>query len=293
MCCWTEPDESGLDRTEVGYSGNVFRALSLALPVLLFVSTGPDASLRIGKAELSQARALLSQARNELQPRQWEMLDNKLASAERAWERFDAAARASGRAAEVPRAQDLSEAVRASKVKGIRALPKLGPLLVALVLLWPAKTAGPEHDEMPSWLSARLEFEAKLEEVSKASQQVSAEIETAHRGVRSPPEVDAAKKRPPEAASEQAHPPPAAQGQPARDDPPCELRGSGGPGPSKPAGPKLVTCRYMCGDIFVELDDVPGTSGDDCEHANALKRAARKAAEIRREHASKRCREGR
>src|SRR5688572_10482750 len=42
---------------------------------------GPQPS-RIGRADLDQARALLTRARTELQPSQWELLDRRLAEAE-------------------------------------------------------------------------------------------------------------------------------------------------------------------------------------------------------------------
>ena len=57
----------------------------------------------IGRADLDKARALLSQARKELEPRQWEQLDRELTAAERAFERFSRVARRSGQAAEVER----------------------------------------------------------------------------------------------------------------------------------------------------------------------------------------------
>ncbi len=65
----------------------------------------------IGKADLDKARALLSRAREELEPRQWEQLDRKLTAAEQAFERFSRAARTSGQSAEVARgAQGLAQA---------------------------------------------------------------------------------------------------------------------------------------------------------------------------------------
>jgi hypothetical protein len=57
----------------------------------------------IGKADLDKARALLSRARQDIEPRPWEQLDRKLTAAERAFERFSRAAKASGQAAEVVR----------------------------------------------------------------------------------------------------------------------------------------------------------------------------------------------
>jgi hypothetical protein len=87
---------------------------------------------RIGKADLD--RALLSRARKDIEPRQWEQLDRELAAAERAFERFSRAARTSGQAAEVARgAEGFAQAGRANEAP--LALPRVGPVLVALVLL--------------------------------------------------------------------------------------------------------------------------------------------------------------
>ncbi|WP_147332722.1 DUF6310 domain-containing protein [Archangium gephyra] len=131
---------------------------------------------RIGKADLDQARALLSRARNDLEPRHWESLDRKLTSAERAFERFSRAAKTSGQATEVVRgAEGLAQAGRVSTVAG--ALSRVGPVLVALVLLWPSSTAGPESDSCPPWGDAQLEFEARLRDVSESSRQLMAELE--------------------------------------------------------------------------------------------------------------------
>src|SRR5947209_5748932 len=57
----------------------------------------------IGQEALEQARAILSEARTELEPRQWELLDGKLTEAERAFERFNRVANASGKVAQVAR----------------------------------------------------------------------------------------------------------------------------------------------------------------------------------------------
>lgn len=93
---------------------------------------------RIGKAELARARSLLSEARNELEPRQYELLDNKLTEAERAFGRFEEFAKATGRAAEVARGTEgLAEARSGSE---LGELTRVGPLLAFLVLLWPSST---------------------------------------------------------------------------------------------------------------------------------------------------------
>jgi hypothetical protein len=84
---------------------------------------------QIGRADLEQARALLSRAHGDLEPRQWEALDGKLTAAERAFERFSTAAKASGQAAEVVRgAEGLAQAGRVRTL--VEVLPGLGPLLV-------------------------------------------------------------------------------------------------------------------------------------------------------------------
>ena len=107
----------------------------------------PQRSL-IGKAHLDKARALLSRAREDLEPRQWEQLNRKLTVAEQAFERFSRATRTSGQAAEVAKGvEGLAQAGRASEAP--LALSRVTPVLVTLVLLWPSSTAGPESDSRP------------------------------------------------------------------------------------------------------------------------------------------------
>jgi cell division septum initiation protein DivIVA len=127
---------------------------------------------RIGQADLEQARALLSRARNDLEPQHWALLDRKLSEAEQAWERLARLARTSPEPHVLRGSEGLA---RASQGPG--ALSRVGPLLVALVLLWPSSTAGPEEDRRPPWLDAQLELEARLRDVSAASQQVLAQLE--------------------------------------------------------------------------------------------------------------------
>ncbi len=151
-----------------------------SVPSIRFVSAPMDPvrqEARIGKADLDQARALLSRARNGLEPRQWEVLDRKLTAAEQAFERFSRAAKTSGQAAEVVRGPEgFVKAGRASTLAG--ALSRVGPLLVGLVLLWPSSTAGPESDNRPPLGEAQRELEARLRDVSEASWQLMAELET-------------------------------------------------------------------------------------------------------------------
>jgi A nuclease family of the HNH/ENDO VII superfamily with conserved AHH len=56
-------------------------------------------------------------------------------------------------------------------------LSRVGPLLVALGLLWPSSTVGPEEDSRPPWADAQREFEARLRDVSEASRQLLEELE--------------------------------------------------------------------------------------------------------------------
>jgi uncharacterized protein DUF6310 len=140
---------------------------------------------RIGMADLDKARALLSRAREDLEPRQWEQLDRKLTAAERAFEHFSRAARTSGQAAEVARgAEGLAQAGRAGTLA--EALPRVGPLLAVLVLLYPSSTAGPGSDSRPPWVDAQREFEARLRDVSESSRQLMVELEAQPRATKAP-----------------------------------------------------------------------------------------------------------
>ena len=138
---------------------------------LVSAQMGPQEQSRIGKADLEQARALLFQARTDLEPRQWEVLEGKLTAADRAFERFSRAARASGQVAEVVRgAEGLAQAGRATTLAEV--LPRVGPLLAFLVLLYPSSTAGPESDRRPEWVDAQGEYEARLREVAEESRRI-------------------------------------------------------------------------------------------------------------------------
>ncbi|WP_395850425.1 hypothetical protein [Cystobacter fuscus] len=129
---------------------------------------------RIRKADLEQARALLFQARKDLEPRQWEALEGKLTAAERAFERFSQATKAGGQAAEVVRgAEGLAQAGRART--WVEVPPRVGPLLVFLVLLYPSSTAGPEIDRRPEWLDTQEEYEARLRELAEESRRLMEE----------------------------------------------------------------------------------------------------------------------
>jgi hypothetical protein len=56
-------------------------------------------------------------------------------------------------------------------------LPRVGPLLAFLVLLYPSSTAGPELDRRPDWVNAQGEYEAHLREVAKESRRLMEEFE--------------------------------------------------------------------------------------------------------------------
>jgi len=144
----------------------------------------PDRSW-IGKVDLDKARALLSRAREDIEPRQWEQLDRELTAAERAFERFSRTARTSGQVAGVTRgAESLAQAGRAGTLA--EALPRVGPLLAVLVLLYPSSTAGPEIDRRPPWVDAQREFEARLRDVSESSRQLMVELEAQPRAAKAP-----------------------------------------------------------------------------------------------------------
>jgi len=130
---------------------------------------------RIGKADLDQARVLLSRARTDLEPRQWEALNRKLTAAERAFERFPSAAKASGQSAEVSRgAEGFARARRARTL--VEALPRVGPLLAVLAFLYPSSTAPAEIDRRPEWVDARREYEARLWDVAEQSRRLVEEL---------------------------------------------------------------------------------------------------------------------
>lgn len=140
---------------------------------------------RIGKADLDQARRLLSRARQDLAPRQIEELERTLTAAERAFERFSSAARASGQTAEVVRgAEGLAQAGRAQVLAD--ALPRVGMLLAAFALLYPTSTAPAEVDRGPDWVDAQWEYEARLRDVFEASLRLMSELEAQPRAAKAP-----------------------------------------------------------------------------------------------------------
>jgi hypothetical protein len=196
---------------------------------------------RIGKADLDHARELLSRARNDLEPRHWEALERKLTAAERAFERFSRAAKTSGQAAEVMRGTEkLAQAGRVRTVAG--ALSRVSPLLVGLVLLWPSSTAEPESDSRPPWSDAQLEFEARLRDVSEASQQLMVELEAQPRPTKAPAREPSPQKQP---ASALTH----------EDDSKCNPipvpHHRGGHDPHNECADKIPNNSFPGGDVFV------------------------------------------
>ena len=200
----------------------------------------PEGS-RIGRADLDKARALLSQARKELEPRQWEQLDRELTAAERAFERFSRAARRSGQAAEVERGvEGLAQAGRANEAP--LALSRVGPVLVALVLLWPSSTAGPESDSRPSWVDAQQELEARLRDVSESSRQLMAALEAQPRPAKAPVRQPSPQKQPASALTQE------------EDDPKCKpipVPHLGGHGPHNKCADRIPHNSFPGWDVFV------------------------------------------
>ncbi|WP_157759078.1 hypothetical protein [Cystobacter fuscus] len=98
-------------------------------------------------------------------------MKGKLTAAERAFDRFSQTTNASGQAAEVVRgAERLAQVGRAKT--WVDVLPRVGPLLVFLVLLHPSSTAGPEIDRRPEWVDAQGEYEARLRELAEESRRL-------------------------------------------------------------------------------------------------------------------------
>ena len=199
----------------------------------------PDRSW-IGKADLDKARALLSRAHQDLEPRQWEQLDRRLTAAERAFERFSRAARTSGQAAEVARgAEGLAQTGRAGTLA--EALPRAGPLLAVLVLFYPSSTAGPEIDRRPPWVDAQREFEARLRDVSESSRQLMVELEAQPRATKAPAREPSPQKQSASALVEE-------------DDPRCKpvpVKHMGGNDPHNTCADLMPNNSFPGWDVFV------------------------------------------
>ncbi|WP_233262301.1 DUF6310 domain-containing protein [Vitiosangium sp. GDMCC 1.1324] len=196
----------------------------------------------IGKADLDKARALLSRARQDIEPRQWEQLDRKLTAAERAFERFSRAAKASGHAAKVVRgAEGVVQAGRARTLAEF--LPRVGPLLVGLVLLYPSSTAGPDIDRRPEWVDAQGEYEARLREVAEESRRLMVELEAQPRAAKIPAREPSPQKPPATALTQE------------EDDPRCTPiplpRHLGGHDPHNECADKMPGNTFPGGDVYV------------------------------------------
>jgi len=200
-------------------------------------------------ADLERARALLAQAQQQLQPQQYELLKRELVQAEGAWQRYSTLARTSGQAAEVARGTEaISAAQRAARLtERLGTLTRAGPLLVALALLWPSSTAGPNEDP-PPWQRARWDLEAKLQKVSAASGQVRDEIDTSQKKAADTPRPT--RKRPIS----------------LEDETTCIWVGTGG-------GGRPVICRYNCDGVDETIEITLPESMVQCpgELSNPLK----------------------
>src|SRR5690348_5461622 len=89
--------------------------LAMALAQVGPAPQGPAQT--ISWADIERAKTLLAQARGELQPQQFEVLEQELVQAESAFQRFSTLAKARGQTAEVARgAEALVGAQRASQI---------------------------------------------------------------------------------------------------------------------------------------------------------------------------------
>lgn len=234
-----------------------------------------QAPQRINAAEIEAAQALLSQARTQLEPGQYALLERELVEAESAFQRYAALARASGEVAEVARgAEALVGARSAAQIaEELGPISRVGPVLVALAVLWPSSSIATQSEELPPKLVAEIDLQAALQRVVRDSRRVGEEIEAARRpqGAR-----DSSKAAGPLPGKAGAGRPPG--------DPPCYHVGTNGSGAYRPAGapPDWITCVYACGEKQVEVT-ILGKSGSDCERPEPLEQARRKAERMRKE----------
>jgi hypothetical protein len=221
-------------------------------------------AVEAGKTDLQRARVLLEKARPELEPRQWELLSGKLLAAERARELYESLRpkRApAGREAESP-ALGLVGGV-GSAVEGA----SLVSILALVAAAWAMSTAGPELDP-PKWQGAHQDYDARLRELSEAAEQVRLEVEASRGGRR---KATTGPPRPPEVrlfldASNEVK-----GGLPWQ---PCEDKGTGGSGPSKPGPEPWVRCTYQCGRYQVEFY-IPGRDSERCKDRRNIDMAGR------------------
>jgi hypothetical protein len=224
-----------------------------------------------GKVDLQQARVLLEKARPELEPRQWELLNGKLLAAEQARELYE-----SLRPKGAPTGHE-SGSPALGLVGGVGSAVEGASVVSILVLLaavWATSTVGPEMDP-PKWQGAHQDYDARLRELSEVAEKVRLEVEASRGGRR---KAATGPPRPPEvhlflAASSEVK-----GGLPWQ---PCERKGTGGPGPSKPGPQEWVLCRYQCGRYEVEFY-IPGKLSERCQDRWNLDMAGRYAMDAHR-----------
>ncbi len=120
-------------------------------------------------------------------------------------------------------------------------LSRVGPVLVALVLLGPSSTAGPESDSRPPWLDAQREFEARLRDVSESSRQLMAELEAQPRLAKAPARQPSPHEQPASALTQE-------------DDPKCKplpVPHLGGNDPHNQCADKIPNNSFPGWDVFV------------------------------------------
>jgi hypothetical protein len=151
--------------------------LVAALANLMLAQSAPPT---IGQAEIERAKVLLVEAKGQLQPQQYQLLEQDLVEAEVAFQRYSSLAKAGGESAEVVRGVEALVAVqRASQVtEGLTTVAGAGSLLVALAALWPASTASQSQERPPKFV-ARIELEASLRRVAAHGQQVAEQLKVA------------------------------------------------------------------------------------------------------------------
>ncbi|OJH38329.1 DUF6310 domain-containing protein [Cystobacter ferrugineus] len=113
---------------------------------------------------------------------------------------------------------------------------------MALVLLWPSSTAGPESDSRPPWVDDQREFEARLRDVSESSRQLMVELEAQPRAAKAPARQPSPRKQPASALLEE-------------DDPRCKPiplpRHLGGHDPHNKCADKMPNNSFPGGDVYV------------------------------------------
>lgn len=248
-----------------------------SLVSMMLGQTGPtpQATPPIGLSEIQAARTLLSQAQAELEPRQYEVLEKGLVEAEAVFQRYVALAKVSGEVAEVARgAEAVAATKRASQIAdGLGTVSRVGPLLVALAVVWPNDSIATQSQEFPPKQVAERDLQAALIRVATDSRRVGEEIDAARRsqeGRRAAEKAGAAAQK-------------AGSGQPP-GDPPCFHFKTEGEAqwrpPGAPHGP--IKCIYLCGKKQIVIE-VWGTSNAVCIEPSQLERAEKEAERQRKE----------